>query len=171
MIELSTERVEQILHNETQKTEELTTILRGIYTRYMYMYERYFADIDALNDDVIAELKKYNEETRSLVKYYYMDIPKDTCKAINAFDQEYNAVLLGADWHRRLFECYDEFYEENISTYKNEKRLKAEFSKQVLVFFYETMDSIFREGFGTGSKTVEKVVGGLASLLFGQKKE
>ena len=65
MIELSNERIEEILHKETGKTEELTTILRGIYIRYMRLYERYYADIDALNDDVIAELKNYLEETKA----------------------------------------------------------------------------------------------------------
>ena len=55
MIELNNERMEQILHDETAKTEDLTTILRGIYTRYMILYERYFAGFDALNDDKIAE--------------------------------------------------------------------------------------------------------------------
>ena len=33
-IELSNERIEEILHKETGKTEELTTILRGIYQIY-----------------------------------------------------------------------------------------------------------------------------------------
>ena len=55
MVELSNERIEQILHEETKKTEALPTILRGIYTRYMRLYERYFADVDALNDGRIAE--------------------------------------------------------------------------------------------------------------------
>ena len=32
--------------------------------------------MDALNEDKIAELKKYHEETESLIKYYYMDIPR-----------------------------------------------------------------------------------------------
>ena len=40
------------------KTEELTTILRGVYTRYMRLFEKYFADIEALNDEEIAKLKK-----------------------------------------------------------------------------------------------------------------
>lgn len=44
MIELSHERIEQILHEETVKKEDLDTILRGIYFRYMRLYERYFAD-------------------------------------------------------------------------------------------------------------------------------
>ena len=35
MIELSTERVEEILQKETQKTVDLPVILRAVYTRYM----------------------------------------------------------------------------------------------------------------------------------------
>lgn len=54
MIKLSNERIEQILHEETVKKEKSATILRGIYNRYMRLYEDYFADIDALNDDKIA---------------------------------------------------------------------------------------------------------------------
>ena len=82
MVELSKERVEQILHEETMKKEELETILRSIYTRYMHLFENYFADLDALNDDKVAELKKYHEETKSLVRYYYLDIPQDICMDI-----------------------------------------------------------------------------------------
>ena len=63
MVEFSKERIGQILHEETMKKEETETILRGIYTRYMLLYERYFADIDTLDDDKIAELKKYHEDT------------------------------------------------------------------------------------------------------------
>ena len=54
MIKLSNERIEQILHEETVKKEELATILRSIYNRYMWLYEKYFADIDALNDEKIS---------------------------------------------------------------------------------------------------------------------
>ena len=39
MIELSNERVEQILHEETVKKEESGTILRSIYIRYVRLYE------------------------------------------------------------------------------------------------------------------------------------
>ena len=35
MVELSKKRIEEILNEETAKTEELPTILRGVYTRYM----------------------------------------------------------------------------------------------------------------------------------------
>ena len=40
MIELSNERIEQMLKDETAKTADQTTILRGIYARYMNLYER-----------------------------------------------------------------------------------------------------------------------------------
>ena len=56
MIELSNERVETILEEETPKTPELETLLRAIYTRYMRLYEKYFADIDKLNDKEIKKL-------------------------------------------------------------------------------------------------------------------
>ena len=96
MVELSKERIEQILHEETMKKEELDTILRSIYTRYMHLFENYFSDIDALNDDEIAKLRNYHEETRSLIKYYYMDIPQDICTGIKEFENKYSANLLWA---------------------------------------------------------------------------
>ena len=43
MVELSNERISKILHEETAKKEELSTILRGIYTRYMHLFEKYFS--------------------------------------------------------------------------------------------------------------------------------
>jgi len=52
----------------------------------MRLYENYFDDIEALNDDKIAELRKYHEKTRSFIKYYYMDIPYDICAEIIEFD-------------------------------------------------------------------------------------
>ena len=169
MMELSNERVESILEKETQKTEEAKTILRAVYTRYMRLYEQYFADIDALNNDKIAELKRYHEETLSLVKYYYMDIPQDTCKALNEFEEKYSSLLLGPSWHMYLFKSYDEFKDENRYSDMSEKDMKAEYSKRAMKAFYESMDYAFREGFGTGSKTVENVVTGIAGLLFGKK--
>lgn len=168
MVELSNERVEQILHKETQKTEELVTILRGIYTRYMHLYEKYFADIDALDDDKIAELKKYHEETRSLMKYYFMDIPQDICVELNEFDNKYSAKLLGADWHNYLYSGYQEFMAANEDEYKSEKCLKAEFTERILTAFYEAMEGVFREEFGTGSKAFEKLSSGFKGLLFGE---
>ena len=171
MLELSNERVECILEKETQKTESAITILRAIYTRYMYLYEKYFADIDALNNDKIAELKKYHEETLSLVKYYYMDIPQDVCRALDEFEEKYSDLLLGPSWHLYLFKSYDDFRNENRNKNISEKDIKAEFSKRALKAFYESMDYVFREGFGTGSKTVENVVSGISSLLFGKKEK
>lgn len=170
MVELSAERIEQILYKETPKTDVLPTILRSVYLRYVRLYEKFFADIDALNDDVIAELKNYHEETKSLVKYYYMDIPEDICEGLLTFDNTYNAKLLGADWHDVLIESYKDFAAESKNWNKSEKCLKAEFSEQCLKAFYEAMEAIFRGGFGTASKTAENVITGLAGLLFGEKK-
>ena len=170
MVELSKVRIGQILHKETTKKEDLETILRSIYTRYMRLYEKYFADIDALNDDEIAELRKFHEETRSLVKYYYMDIPQDVCEGIKEFENKYSDCLLGSEWHEYLFDCYEDFREKNRSKNKSEETLKAEFSKQALAAFYEAMDYVFREGFGTGSQTAKNVIGGITGLLFGKEK-
>lgn len=170
MVELNNERIEKILHEETPKKEELDTILRCIYTRYMRLYERYFADIDALNDDKIAELRKYHEETQSLVRQYYMDIPQDICMELKEFENKYSDNLLGPEWHEYLFGSYGDFRETSGSGNKSEKCLKADFSKQALNAFYDAMDGIFRDGFGTGSQTARKVVDGLAGLLFGKQE-
>ena len=166
MVELSNERIGQILHEETVKTEELKTILRGIYTRYMRLYEKYFSDIDALTNAKIAELRKYHEETLSLVRYYYMDIPYDICTGIKEFEDKYSANLLGPEWHDYLFRSYQEFRKGSKA-----KDIKADFSKQTLEAFYETMEYIFREGFGTGSETLNNVVSGITGLLFGKEKK
>jgi len=168
MVELSSERVEEILHKETMKTEELTTILRGIYTRYMRLYEKYFADIDALNDEEIAKLKKYNEETESLVKYYYMDIPQDISIALKEFDSRYGSKLLGHDWHKYLFDSYKEFKSESKSKNKSDECIKAEYKEKNLSDFYDAMDYIFREDFNTSSKTAENITSGFTGLLFGE---
>ena len=169
MLELSNERIEQILNEETTKTVELATLLRCIYTRYMRLFEGYFADIDALNDARIAELRKYQEETSSLVKYYYMDIPKDVCEGIKEFNNKFSAKLLGPKWFDNLSDIYEGYKNENWDT--DEKHLKSEFEKRVLTTFYEEMDNVFREGFGTGSKTVKAVTGGIAGLLFGKEEK
>ena len=169
MVELSKERIEQILHEETMKKEELETILRSIYTRYMRLYEKYFADIDALNDDEIAALRQYHEETTSLVRYYYMDIPLDICMGLKEFENKYSANLLGAEWHEYLFGSYKDFKENSRSRNKTDEYLKAAFKKQTLSAFYEAMDYVFRDGFGTGSQTAKKVVSGITGLLFGKE--
>lgn len=170
MVELSNERVEQILHTQTQKTEELKTILRALYTRYMNLFERYFADIDALNDDTVAEMKKDHEETISLIKYYYLDIPLDICVGLSAFDNEYLSKMLGSDWHKYLIDSYQRFTAGIYGGDKSEKSLKAEFRKQSLTAFYAAMDSVFREAFSTSSKTAENMVSGIAGMLFGKKE-
>ena len=170
MIELSKERIGQILHEETLKTEDVKTILRSVYTRYMHLYEKYFADIDALNDDVVAGLRSYNEETQSLIKYYYMDMPMDVCRGIGEFEKTYGDSLLGADWHKYLLGTYKDFKDKYKGKKKDEAQMKAEFAKETLGDFYEAMDYIFRDGFGTGSQTVDQVVSGIQGLLFGKSK-
>ena len=168
MIELSHERIEQILHEETVKKEDLDTILRGIYVRYMRLYERCFADLDALDDDMIAKLRDYHEETKSLVKYYYLDIPQDICEWIVEFDKEYTDNLLGLGWRDFLSDTYKQFKKENQNKHQSEEDFKTDFAKDALATFYDVMDYIFREGFGTGSKTTENTIDGLAGLLFGK---
>ena len=166
MVQLSNERVDQILHEETFKTEELITILRGVYIRYMRLYERYFDDIDALNDDKIAEFNKYHEETKSLIKYYYMDIPLDICTALSEFDKQYSEKLLGSNWRRYLFDSLKKYKSDRGD--KSKEGLKADFEEKILTAFYETMDYIFRDGFGTCSESTKKFEDGLVDLLFGE---
>lgn len=166
MIELSNERIEHLLYEVTEKKIESVMILRSIYTRYMLLYERYFADIDALNDAKIAELREYHEETKSLVKYFYMDIPQDVCMNIKEFEKIYSDNLLGSNWHKYLFDNYEDFTDKNWSISKSEKSLKAEFTKQTLEGFYDAMDYVFRDGFKTGFQLDEKAVSGLGELLF-----
>ena len=169
MVELSNERVESILKEETPKTVETATIMRAVYARYMHLYEQYFADVDALNDDKIAELKKYHEETRSLVKYYRMDIPQDVCSYMEEFDEKFGDKLLGPDWRKYLTDCYNQFRYENRD--RSERWVKAEFPAKMLESFYEAMDYVFRDGFGTGSKAADNVITGITGLLFGKKEK
>lgn len=169
MIELSQERVDTILNEETLRTEELATILRAVYTRYMRVFEKYFADTDALNDEVIAELNQYQEETRSLVKYYYMDIPQEVCDGLRKFDDKYGDKLLGPDWKKTLSDTYKYFRGKNWS--KSEEWVKAEFRKQAMDAFYKAMGSVFRQGFGSDSKVVERVVDGIKGLFFADSQE
>ena len=168
MIELSNERIEQILHEETPKTEELRTILRSIYTRYMRLYERYLADIDALDDNRIAELREYREETLSLVKHYYMDIPQDIAIDIAEFENKYGSKLLGPRWHDYLYDVYREFSEKSVNREKSEEAVKEEFKKQTLAAFYSAMGHIFRDGFDSGSQTARNLMSGITGLLFGK---
>ena len=168
MIELSNERIGQILNEETPKKEELPTILRSIYTRYQHLYLEYFKDIDALNDDKIAELKKYQDETASLVKHYYLDIPMDVCVGIEEFERMYTVNMLGPDWRVFIFSNYEEFKEKSRYEDLSEKECKAEFSKECMSYFYEAMDYVFRDAFGTGSNYADEARNWLSDLLFGK---
>ena len=168
MIELDNKRIKPILHEETAEKEEVTTILRAVYARYMHLYEKYFADIDKLNDKEIKKMREYHEETKSLVKYYYMDIPEDVCMGINKFEDYYSSKLLGDNWHEFLFDYYEKFKRENKG--KSEEALKSEFKEKILTAFYETMEYVFRPDFDTESSTGKKIVKGISGLLFGEKK-
>lgn len=171
MVELTSKRIAEILSEETAKKEELPTILRGVYTRYMHLFEKYFADIDALNDDAIAKLKEYHEETKSFVKYYYMDIPQDICNNIEEFDTNYVDEMLGPKWHDVVSKSYHEFKKDNKDKKKSEEELKKAYKKEMSDSFYSSMSYIFREGFGTGSKKIENTLAGIANFLFGTKEE
>ena len=168
MVELSTGRIDQMLHEDTVKKEDLATILRSIYTRYMHLYEDYFSDIDALNDEKIAEFRKYNEETMSLIKYYYLDIPLDICEDIVDFEKEYGVNLLGPGWHKYVFDAYKE-YSEDHDDKKKDEIMKA-FKEHALENFYYSMDSIFRESFGTESKNTESAISVIKGLFFDDDK-
>jgi len=135
----------------------------------MRLYEKYFADIDALNDNKIAELRKFREETTSLIKYYYLDFPLNICTQLKEFDREYSDKLLGSDWRKYLSDGFKRFRENGTSRSQSKENLKAEFSNQVLSAFYETMDDIFRDAFGTNSEEAKNYIDGLSELLFGKK--
>lgn len=170
MVELNNERIDEILHKETVKTEEQATILRAIYTRYMRLYEEYFAAVDTLDDAKIAELRTYHLETRNLVKAYYMDIPEETGTYLQVFDKEYTVKLLGPDWKKYVSESFQEFSSEHKKEAKNEDHLKEMYREEILGAFYDAMNHVFRDGFGTANKTLEKVSKGLLSILFGDDK-
>ena len=167
MIELSNERIEQMLHDETKKTEALPTLLRCIYTRYMYLFGLYFDNLETLNDDKIAEFKKYHAETQALIRYYYMDIPQDVCSEIREFEEKGTDNLLGREWKKNLYDTYEKFKNENSVWDMSENYYMAEFKKEAVKGFYEAMEKIFRSGFGTESETEKRTLNGLSGLLFG----
>ena len=171
MVELSNERIEQILQEETVKKEDPGVILRSIYTRYMRLYEKYLANTDGLNDAEIAEMRDYHEETKSLIKYYYMDIPQDVCTDLREFDEKYIDKQFGPEWKQVLSGKFEDFKSSIFNEDKDEECLKAEFKKQSLDYFYDTMDYIFREDFGTESRAAKNVTNGIAGLLFGKKSK
>ena len=170
MVEISRERIKEILHEETVQKEALDTILRAVYARYMRLFEKYFADTDALNNNMIAELRKDHQETLSLIKYYYMDIPLDICAALREFEDKYKAPLLGPEWRKYLSDCMEEFRKASGDSCSGGKDLKAAFAKQALTNFYDAMGYVFREGFGTGSQTTDNIICGIRGLLFGKEK-
>ena len=153
MVELSNERIDKILHEETLRTEDSRTLLRAI--------------IDKLNDKKIAEFRKYHEETKSLLKYYYMDIPHDVNIALNEFDNKYTDYLLGNEWHSLLLEQYNKFKIDKSFEDRDEDSLKNRFAKQNLNIFYEAMNSVFRDDFDTSSKTAHSISVFFKGLLFG----
>lgn len=171
MIQLSDERIEQILHQETFKTEPVATILRSIWLRYMRTYEKYFTDFDTLTEADITRMRKDHEETISLVKIYYMDIPQDTCTALKEFDKQYTDKLLGPEWRKVIDEGYKEFKAKSKDQWQGEKALRAEFIKENLDEFYDDMGYVFRESLGTGSKTVNGFFDGIKGLLFGKSSK
>ena len=167
MLQLSNKRIDQILQEETPKTALLPTVLRAIYYRYMTLFERYFAEMESLNDEKIAELRKYHEETKSLVKYYYMDIPQDVCFDIEEFEEKHTNKILGWGWRGYLDENYQEFVDDHDDdTEISESGLLAEFKKKNLKAFYDEMEDVFRPGFGTGSRNREGILNELSGMMF-----
>ena len=168
MNELKKERIEEILHEETLKTEDQKTLMRAVYSRYMHLYEEYFSDIDKLNDKKIAQLKKYHEETESFMKCYYIDIPYDVCATLKEFDHQYTDKLLGTDWQKYLSDEYTQFKAKNKN--KSEEENKAAFVRLKLDDFYAVIDTAFRESFGTDSRTIERTVNWFKGLFSGSNK-
>jgi hypothetical protein len=171
MLELSKERIEKILHEESPAKEDQDVILRAIYNRYMDLYERYFADIDALNDEKIAEFRAYHEETKSLFKYYYVDIPLDVCDGLRKFYKESDCKFLGPKWHNELTELYDDFKNTNTDITISDEELKKKFSEKTLGDFYKSMDYIFRDSFGTESEADKVQVSWFRRIFFGEKEK
>ena len=170
-MKLSNERIQQILHQETPQKEEVKTILRAVYIRYMNLFENYIANLDSLDNDKIDEFRKYHEETQSLIKYYYMDIPQDICTDLEKFEEETGSALLGREWKKVLYDAYDEFKERSNEWDMSEDYYKAAFKKHALKEFYAAMSEIFRSGFGTESQTAKDIMGGISGLLFGKKEK
>ena len=164
MVELTYEKIDKILHEETLKSEDARTIQRALYNRNMCLYEKYLSDIDALNDETIAEMKKYHEETKSLLKYYRMDIPQDTSDGLDAFNKKFTDRILGPDWRDFLSHTYEEFKDDYENYGKSEECLKKEFEEKVLVEFYAKMDDVFRDGFGTSSQSANNAFEGIAAI-------
>ena len=78
-------------------------------------------------------------------------------------------LLHEPEWQKSLSGRYKEFKEKNENQKKGEEALKADFTKQSLSDFYEAMDYVFREGFGTGSKAAKGFLDTIK--LFGGEKQ
>lgn len=167
-MKLSNERIQQILHQETPQQEEVKTILRAVYIRYMNLFEKYLGDVDGLNDEKIAEMRQYHEETTSLIRYYYMDIPQDVCLGIKEFESRYTDNLLGAEWQKYLQDSFKEFKKESRKKDCSEEYLKKQFVEQNRTDFYEAIGYVFRDGFGTDSRSAKNMADGISGLLFGK---
>ncbi len=167
MIQISNERAEQIIQEETKKTQPLPQLLRAIYTRYMNLYEDYIANIYDLTSEKIAAYKKQNDETIALVRYYYMDIPQDVCAGILVFEEKVGEKLLGPEWKTNLYDAYDEFKDNCNEWDMTEDYYKGAFKKYALKEFYEVMENIFRDGFGSESESSKNIFSGIKSLIFG----
>ena len=99
-----------------------------------------------------------------------MDIPEETGTYLQVFDKEYTVKLLGPDWKKYVSESFQEFISEHKKEAKNEDHLKEMYREEILGAFYDAMNHVFRDGFGTANKTLEKVSKGLLSILFGDDK-
>jgi hypothetical protein len=87
---------------------------------------------------------------------------------IKEFENKYCAKLLGSDWHDYILKNFEDFRENSRSRDKSEEHLRAEFTGEALSAFYEVMDYIFREGFGTESRAAKTLVSGIKDLFFGK---
>jgi hypothetical protein len=98
-----------------------------------------------------------------------MDIPQDICHEIHEFEEKVSDKLLGRDWKTHLYDIYEEYKAKNKDWNKKEEDYKAEFPKAAIDAFYEAMESIFRDAFGTNSATAKEFIEGVGGLLFGKK--
>jgi len=90
------------------------------------------------------------------------------CLALDEFDNEYTEKFLGDKWQEHLKSSYEEYQKLNN---KEDIDCKTGFSEQKLKDFYYAMNTVFRAGFGTESKSAEKMRKGLLGLLFGEIDE
>ena len=50
-------------------------------------------------------------------------------------------------------------------------KFSENFAKKIMSAFFDSMSGIFRVGFDTGSKTTEKVIGGIKEMFFDKDEE